>query len=122
MIRCDEDALICDLAETYQIYDYKSLPLNLAATLSVGLRDSSRIKTKIRDEKIPYDTLLNAMIVDRLSLLVWSKTKDAQTGTNRPPMITNQLLGLKGEDGETLGFDSVDQFEKARLEILGGDK
>ena len=26
MIKTDEDALICDLAETYQIYDYKSLP------------------------------------------------------------------------------------------------
>ena len=26
MIKTDEDALICDLAETYRIYDYKQLP------------------------------------------------------------------------------------------------
>ncbi len=41
MISRDEDALICDLAETYQIYNYKSLPARLVATLSVGLRDDS---------------------------------------------------------------------------------
>ena len=38
MIKTDEDALICDLAETYQIYDYKSLPAYMVATFSVGLR------------------------------------------------------------------------------------
>ena len=32
MIKTDEDALICDLAETYQIYDYKSLPAYMVAT------------------------------------------------------------------------------------------
>ena len=36
MIKTDEDALICDLAETYQIYDYKSLPAYMVATFSVG--------------------------------------------------------------------------------------
>ena len=46
MIRFDEDALICDLAETYHIYDYRSLPVKLVATLSAGLRDDSRIKLK----------------------------------------------------------------------------
>ena len=35
MIKTDEDALICDLAETYQIYDYKSLPAYMVATFSV---------------------------------------------------------------------------------------
>ena len=46
MIRLDRDALICDLAETYHIYDMRSLPLQTVATLSAGLRDDSRIKMK----------------------------------------------------------------------------
>lgn len=119
MLKCDEDALICDLAETYKIYDYKSLPLKLVATFSIGLRENSRIKTKLRNEKVPYETLLQAMMVDRLSLLVWSKTKDAQSGSNRPPMLADTLLGTDEQvENETLSFSSVEEFEKARNEIL----
>lgn len=118
MLKCDEDALICDLAETYQIYDYKSLPLNLVATFSLGLRDSSRIKQRLRNEKVPYDLLMQAMIVDRLSLLLWSKTKDAQSGTNRPKMITELLLGEPTSEQEAQLYDSAEDFEKARLRIL----
>ena len=44
MVASDEDALICDFAETYHILDYKALPLKLRATLASGLRDSSRSK------------------------------------------------------------------------------
>ena len=36
MIFTDEEALICDLAETYQIFDYRSLPVRTVATLSAG--------------------------------------------------------------------------------------
>ena len=43
MIAIDEDALICDLAETYQIYDYRRLPVQTVAVFSLGLRDNSRI-------------------------------------------------------------------------------
>lgn len=35
MLNLSEDALICDFAETYHIYDYRSLPLRLVATLAV---------------------------------------------------------------------------------------
>ncbi|MBQ4177615.1 MAG: hypothetical protein II640_09125, partial [Lachnospiraceae bacterium] len=47
MINADEDALICDLAETYGIFDMESLPVKLVATLAMGLRGDSRIKMKI---------------------------------------------------------------------------
>jgi len=47
MIHTDEDALICDLAETYHIFNYRELPPSLAATLSVGLKDDSRIKKEV---------------------------------------------------------------------------
>ena len=40
----DEDALVCDMAETYHIFDYRALPLFLAARLACGLREDSRSK------------------------------------------------------------------------------
>lgn len=51
MLAADKEALICDLAETYNIYDYRSIPVNLLSTLSVGLRDNARIKMKLRGER-----------------------------------------------------------------------
>jgi hypothetical protein len=69
MYRFDREALICDMAETYHIYDLRALPLRTVATLAVGLRENSRIKTKINGYKLPIDYVFSAMIVDRLSLL-----------------------------------------------------
>ena len=36
------------------------------------------------DMRYTLDTLLSAGILDRLSILIWQKTEDAQTGKNRP--------------------------------------
>ncbi len=83
MIRFDEDALICDLAETYQIYDYRQLPLQMVAVFSYGLRDDSRIKMSISKQSVPLETMLLAGLSDRLSLLLWTKTKDAEHGPPR---------------------------------------
>lgn len=47
MLSADRDALICDMAETYHIYDVRALPVKMLATLACGLRDDSRIKLKI---------------------------------------------------------------------------
>jgi len=46
MIKLDENALICDFAETYHIYDYRQLPPTRVAVFACGLRDDSRIKMK----------------------------------------------------------------------------
>lgn len=69
MIATSEADLICDLAETYQIFDYRRMPVKLLATLCAGLRDDSRIRIKLRGEKYATDLVLKAMIVDKLTLL-----------------------------------------------------
>lgn len=46
MVAEDEHALICDLAETYGIYDYHKLPARTVAILATGLREDSRIFMK----------------------------------------------------------------------------
>lgn len=121
MIALDEDALICDLAETYQIYDYKQLPLNQVAIFAYGLRDDSRIKQMMSDQIVPLETTLLASIVDRLSLSLWLKTKDGQKGVNRPASIAELLTKNNKEEGDErdyLVFESGEDFENYRKALL----
>ena len=41
------DELICDMAETYHVYDLRALPVETLATLAAGLRENSRVKMKM---------------------------------------------------------------------------
>ncbi len=120
MISLDETALICDLAETYGILNYKVLPVSTLAALSVGLRENSRIKMKLSGAKVQPDFLLLAAAVDRLSLLVWSKTKDAEKGRNRPKSLIDILNGREKES-EIMSFDTAEEWEAAKAHIIGGN-
>jgi hypothetical protein len=128
MIALDEDALICDLAETYQIYDYKQLPLNEVAVFAYGLRDDSRIKQIMSDQIVPLETTLLASIVDRLSLSLWLQTKDGQKGVNRPTSIAEMLTKNHKEERDErdyLVFESGEDFENYRKALLaktGGEE
>lgn len=117
IIAKDEDALICDFAETYHIYDYRSLPLSRVAIFAVGLRDDSRTKMRISGMRYPTDTLLLASAIDRLSLLVWMNSKDGANGVNRPKSILNELMGKESEK-DIEAFESSVDFEERRREIL----
>lgn len=118
MLRTDREAVICDLAETYHIYDYKSLPCQRVATFCVGLRNNSRIKMRMSGSKYTLDTLLLASALDKLALLVWSKTKDSEHGLNRPRSVVETLLG-KNENRDIKAFNTAEEFEKKRKEIIG---
>ena len=120
MLRTDETALICDLAETYGVLDWKALPLKTAAALSAGLRDDSRIKMKISGRKIPNDTALLAAAVDRLTTLVWFKTKNGMKGINRPDSILARLMEIeqKPKEKEFATFRTVEEFEAARRKAM----
>ena len=126
MIKQDEDALICDLAETYRIYDYRQLPLLQVAVFAYGLRDDSRIKKIISNQVISLDTLLFASMVDRLSLSLWLQTKDGQKGTNRPNSIVDHLTKKEEKDEKDyLVFESGEDFENYRKALLaktGGEE
>lgn len=119
MLNIGSDALQCDLAETYRIYEMKELPLSKVALFAVGLRGNSRIKLKMQNLQYPIETILQANIVDRLSLLVWAKTENGQKGRNRPISIAQKLLGL-GETKQVVAFTSANDFEKAKQAILEG--
>jgi len=118
MLDLDEEALICDLAETYGIFDYESLPVQTVATLSIGLRGDSRIKLAAAGRKVGTTDALLATIADYLAMIFWTKTKDGQKGRNRPKSIREALENGNKKDNEIVGFESVEEFEQAREALL----
>lgn len=98
MLALDEEAFICDMAETYQIYDYERVPGKLLGTLAAGLRDDSRIKMKASGVKAGPDTLLLADILDGVRYLLWARTEDAAKGRNRPKSIAKKFYERKQVD------------------------
>lgn len=121
MIKLDEDALICDLAETYQVFDYRSLPVKLVATLSAGLRDTSRIKMTAAGVSVTQDTILLAAIADRVEAFRYGFTENAKHGTNRPELLVDLLLGeAKKEKASGIkSFATVDEFKAALASFEG---
>lgn len=112
MLAADREALICDFAETYGIYDLQALPVSLSATLAAGLRESSRIKMKMSGTKVPKCELLLAAIVDRLSVLLWFQTKNAQNGYNRPRSIVEVLIGDSNINDKIQTFQTAKEYEE----------
>ena len=120
MIALDEDALICDLAETYHIYDYRSLPVKLVATLSAGLRDDSRIKLRAAGSPVSLNTILLASIADRVELFRYGFTSKAKDGTSAPVSIAETLLGGKKTNVRGVSsFATAEEFEAALARIRG---
>lgn len=119
MVAKHEDALICDLAETYNIYDYRQLPPPKVAVFAIGLKDDSRIKMKLSNQNVTLEALLLAGIADRLSILVWGQTKDGQKGINKPQMLVDMLTS-KETKTDVIVFDSGEDFERTRNELIRG--
>ncbi len=115
MLSVDRNAVICDLAETYHIFDYRQLSPKLVATLVVGLRDDSRIKMKFTDNVISFNQIIMVSILDHLKMLVWLNSDEGSKGTNKPKSLLKELLKDK-EDTQT--FSSPEEFEQERRRIL----
>ena len=121
MIATDEDALICDFAETYRIYDYKQLPARKAAVFASGLRDNSRIKMKMAGMNTDPKTVLLAAIADRVGTLAWMQSKDGAKGRNRPTSILAKILEEQKKEVDVAAFENGEAFERERNRILKGE-
>lgn len=117
MIALDEDALVCDLAETYHIYNMRDFPCAYVATLANGLRENSRIKLKAGGLRVDVNTLLLAHIADNTAINVYAKTKDAKTGRNMPKSFVTALT--KDPNKELRKFATGDDFMKEWRRING---
>lgn len=117
MIRLDEGALICDLAETYRVYDYKALPPETVALFVCGLGENSRVKRKLSGQKLTFEQSLLALIYDKLAWLQWAQSKDGQKNRNRPESLYERLTAEPPEK-TTMTFATGADFERRRNQIL----
>ena len=109
MLALDRDALICDMAETYHIYDIKGIELPYLAILASGLGMDSRIKRKAYGLKAPWSTVMLAMLIDG-----WSKDEARPLV---PEFLEKRDKGIKSNSKV---FASVEEFEAEKSAILGG--
>lgn len=119
MISADRDALLCDLAETYGIFDLKGLPVSTLAALSVGLRDDSRIKMRLSGAKATRTEILLAAAVDKLSWLCWAQTEAGRNNVSRPKSILSILLGEVEQESDVVAFETIDDFESTWATLTG---
>ena len=114
MIAADEDALICDFAETYHIYDMRKMSVPYIATLATGLKNNSRIMMSVNGLKVELNTLLLAHIADNTAINTWFKTKDAQYGNNRPPSMIKTLTRKDSEIAREFvdGDDFIEEWRR----------
>ena len=123
MLSRNEDALICDMAETYHVLDIWALPVETLAVLASGLRDDSRIKMELAGyNHIPAAFILPT-IADTLTLICYSFSKDAKYKRNMPALFTDAMKGegAKPKDFNTYasGADFLADWE--RLSNMCGD-
>lgn len=108
MLNVGEDELICDMAEVYSVYSYDTLPVLLYATLAAGLKDSSRIRTKMDGHKPDTGEIILAMIFDKLSYVFW----DGEG--NKPKSLSSWVLGIEEQktSGDKKVYNSPEDFER----------
>lgn len=114
MIKTDEDAFICDMAETYHIFDYKSMPLRTVATLAAGLPKDSRIRRKITGAKERDDMLMLALIHDRIMDIL-----KYITGSEVEPVHIYDRI-METNKKPATGFGSPEEYEEARKKFVKG--
>lgn len=119
MISADRNALFCDLAETYGIYDWKGLPVSTLAALSVGLRADSRIKMRLSGARATRTEILLAAAVDKLSWLCWAQTENGRNNVSRPKSILSILLGEVEQESDVVAFETIDDFESTWATLTG---
>lgn len=110
-----KNAFICDLAETYQIYDWRQIPIRTLGILAAGLRYNSRVVLEESGEDYPLDTLILASIADTTRYLLYSL--GAKKGDPLPPSIVESLRNEPDEKEEQT-YLTGDDFQAAREAIL----
>lgn len=68
----------------------------------------------------PFETMLLASAVDKLSLLLWVKTKDGAKNRNRPKMILEMLQTDPAQD--ITAFSTPELFENMWEQLAGGER
>lgn len=122
MMNLDKNALLCDIAETYHIYDYRSLPLHMVGIFACGLREDSRIMMKVMGVKVNTIQTLIALIADNTRLIAWLQSSDGEKGINRPKPLLAMMSEEKYSENNIETFENGQQFDDEWNRLTGGEK
>lgn len=103
MLGEDQDALICDMAETYHVLDIWALPVTLLATLASGLRENSRIKSKLAGIHVMPLEMVVPHISDVLTIVYGKKDADLT-------LFTDLMFEHEEKSNNLRTFDTGEDF------------
>jgi hypothetical protein len=120
-VRNDEDALICDFAETYHVYDWRSLPVHYSAVLAAGLRQNSRSQMKLANVKADLNASLLAVLHDDMKDLIYATIAPHMKRKPKQPEHTADKIihGEQKQAKEYQGYESSEDYEEAWARIAG---
>lgn len=113
----EKSDLICDLAETYGIHDYRKVPVHMLGTFAAGLGHDSRIGMKRRGVKAHADVFILAQLYELIFTIAWRLAgKDEEL----PELPIDEFIigGREKAKKELKGYTSANDFKEARKKIL----
>lgn len=114
-----KDALICDFAQYYHLYDLDQIGLKTASILACGLPPDSRTIKKIAGQKYSTEMLLQMGVLDALRSLEHAYISVHSKKKIPKPQSIFKLLSQK-DDKEIRTFRSGEDFERERIRLLRG--
>lgn len=118
----DEDALFCDMAQYYGVFDLRRHTIPAQAALVMGLPGDSRIMRALSGRKASTEVILLAGILDHLRMMAWSRSKAAKNKQSRPDPIMPLLIEQSKKEDDIVSFESGEEFERYRESLLKGEK
>lgn len=109
--------MICDLAETYGIFNYEELSPRLVSTLVIGLRDNSRVKRKLSNSRLTFEESMLVIVFDALQAINYKLGH--RKGQEKPKSLYKKINEEKKKD-DLMTFNSPEMFENWRKEHLDG--
>lgn len=84
------------------------------ATLVFGLKEDSRLKKKLSNNKLTLEQTLLAIIADSTKYICWTFSKDARKGrAYKDKSILKALNGeYEKEKDELQSFETIEEFEE----------
>ncbi len=113
-----KDALICDFAQFYHVYDIDSLKLQTAAIMACGLPPESRTIRQISGQKYPVEMVLQMKILDTMKTIEWAYINTHSKRKIPKPKSIFELINEQKETKEIVTFQSGQEFEIERERII----
>ena len=107
MLAHHKSELVCDLAEYYNILDYRRVPGRTLGTLAVGLRAESRIGQLREGIKASPETIMLVKVYDILTQVFSEK------GKAPAPLLKTFIVEQENKKDEPMSFRTPEDFKAA---------